>query len=199
MILTPGAVMQLAEQCAPQAAAETLLAVARAESGLNTLAIGVNGAAPRRVRVASRSEAVAQAGALIAHGANLDLGLAQINSANLVRLGLSVANAFDPCRSLAASATLLQGDYRAARTAAADDQSALRTALSLYNTGDRQRGFRNGYVARVERWAAVGPAPPVGPQTPVTEAPPTRPWDAFGDLRPAAFVISPPSRQGEPP
>jgi type IV secretion system protein VirB1 len=199
MILAPEAVMQLAAQCAPQAAAETLLAVARAESGLDPLAIGVNGAAPRRIRVASRSAAVAQAGALIARGDNIDLGLAQINSANLRWLGLSVADAFDPCHSLAAGATLLQRDFQAVRLIAADDQSALRTALSLYNTGDVQRGFTNGYVARVERWAAVGPALPADPQAPIAEAPPAPSWDAFGDLAHAAFVISPSARQGDPP
>lgn len=199
MILTPGVVLQLAAQCAPQVAAETLLAVARAESGLDTLAIGVNGAAPRRVRVASQSEAVTQARTLIAAGTNFDLGLAQINSANLRRLGLSVADAFDPCRSLAASATLLQSNYQAARAVTADDQSALRTSLSLYNTGDARRGFTNGYVARVERWAAVGPGLPVNRQTPVAEAPPAPSLDVFGDLRPAAFVTFPSARPGDPP
>lgn len=74
MILTPEAVLHLAAQCAPQAAAETLLAVGRVESGLDPLAVGVNGPTPRRVSVASRTEAIAQAGALIAGGASIDLG-----------------------------------------------------------------------------------------------------------------------------
>ena len=198
MILAPEAVLHLAAQCAPQAAAETLLAVTRVESGLDPLAIGVNGPAPRRLRVPSRTEAIAQANALISRGANIDLGLAQINSSNLGRLGLTVADAFDPCRSLAAGATLLQVNYHAVRALADDDQSALRTALSLYNTGDRQRGFKNGYVARVERSAAGAPALPVGRQAPFT-APQPPAWDAFGDLRPAAFVISPSLRQGDQP
>ena len=198
MILAPEAVLHLAAQCAPQAAAETLLAVTRVESGLDPLAIGVNGPAPRRLRVPSRTEAIAQANALISRGANIDLGLAQINSSNLGRLGLTVADAFDPCRSLAAGATLLQINYQAVRALADDDQSALRTALSLYNTGDRQRGFKNGYVARVERSAAGAPALPVGRQAPFTAAQPPA-WDAFGDLSRAAFVISPSPRQGDQP
>ena len=198
MILAPEAVLQLAAQCAPQAAAQTLLAVTRVESGLDPLAIGVNGPAPHRLRVPSRTEAITQATALISRGANIDLGLAQINSSNLGRLGLTVADAFDPCRSLAAGATLLQINYQAVRALADDDQSALRTALSLYNTGDRQRGFKNGYVARVERSAAGAPDLPVGRQAPFT--PPQHPgWDAFGDLSPAAFVTSPSSRQGDQP
>lgn len=198
MILAPEVVLHLAAQCAPQAAPETLLAVTRVESGLDPLAIGVNGPAPHRLRVASRSAAIANANALISSGANIDLGLAQINSANLGRLDLTVADAFDPCRSLAAGASLLRENYQAVRALAADDQSALRTALSLYNTGDRNRGFRNGYVARVERSAAAAPALPIETLTPVA-APQPPAWDAFGDLSPAAFVTSPSSRQGDQP
>jgi type IV secretion system protein VirB1 len=198
MILTPEVVLQLAAQCAPRAAAETLLAVTRTESGLDPWAIGLNGPDPRRLRVPSRDAAIETATALIARGGNIDLGLAQINSRNLDRLGLSVADAFDPCRSLAAGAALLQSNYQAVRAQAADDQSALRTALSIYNTGDRNRGFRNGYVARVERSAAAASALPVETLTPVA-APQPPAWDAFGDLSPAAFVTSPSSRQGDQP
>ena len=198
MILAAEVVLQLAAKCAPQAAPQTLLAVTRVESGLDPLAIGVNGPAPRRLRVPSRQEAIAQASALISRGANIDLGLAQINSANLGRLGLTVADAFDPCRSLAAGATLLKVNYQAARARAADEQSALRTALSLYNTGDSRRGVRNGYVDRVERSAAGVPALPVEKPT-AFAAPQPQAWDAFGDLRPAAFVTFPSTRQGDQP
>lgn len=110
-----------------------------------------------------------------------------------------MADAFDPCRSLAAGATVLQRNYLAVRALAADDQSALRTALSLYNTGDRQRGFRTGYVARVERAAAVERARPAEPLRPETPAPQPAAWDAFGDLGPAASVTSLSFRQGDQP
>ena len=199
MPLDPPTFLALAAACAPAAAPSTLLALARVESGLDPLAIGINGTLPHRLRVGSSGEAVAQATALIAGGANVDLGLAQINSANLGRLGLSVADAFDPCRSLEAGATLLASNYqRLVRAVAANDQSALRTALSLYNTGDRSRGFRNGYVARVERsaGAAAGPASDFHHVHHRLERPA---WDAFGDLRPAAFVTLPTSNQGDRP
>lgn len=199
MVLTPEAVMQLAAHCAPQAAAETVLALARTESGLDTLAIGVNGPRPRRLNVASRAEAIARARTLIAAGANLDLGLVQINSANLHRLGLDVAGAFEPCRNLAAGAALLQRDYLAVRPHADSDQAALRTALSLYNAGDRRRGFTNGYVARVEWWAAAGVAPQAAPSAAAPPPPLRASWDAFGDLRAATFVTSSTPRQGDPP
>jgi type IV secretion system protein VirB1 len=195
MILAPAMVLSLAAQCAPQAAPETLLALARVESGLDPLAIGVNGPGPKP-RPRSADEAVATASRLIATGVNVDLGLTQINSANLDSLGLTVTSAFAPCRSVAAGAALLAAGYRTAKTASDGAQAAARTALSLYNTGDPQRGFRNGYVARVVAAAGLARDAPPDPPDPRPRAA----WDAFGDLSSAAFVTSPsPSKPGSPP
>jgi type IV secretion system protein VirB1 len=198
VILGAATVLGLALRCAPSVAPATLLALARVESGLDPLALGVNGAQASALRPRSLAEAVERAKALLAAGANLDLGLAQINSGNLARLGLTVETAFDPCRSLAAGAALLHEAYASARLSAADPQSALRTALSVYNTGDQARGFRNGYVTRVVA-AAAGlearvPAPP--PRPPAASSPA---WDAFGDLGAAALVTASPSAQGAAP
>lgn len=198
-MLGSAAVIGLAIRCVPDVAPQTMLAVARAESGLNPLALGVNhrGASPRQPQ--SRAEAVQLATRLLAKGANLDLGLAQINSRNLSRLGLTVEDAFDPCRNLAAAGAVLRAAYRTARGLQPDAQQALRTAFSLYNTGDVQRGFRNGYVTRVERSAASVRVSDIDPRTPSNEPQPGAPWDAFGDLRPTDFVISPSPRQGDRP
>ncbi|MFN4287390.1 MAG: lytic transglycosylase domain-containing protein [Brevundimonas sp.] len=189
-------VLALAESCAPRAAPATLAAVAYAESRFNPLAIGVN-RGPRPTRQArDRADAARIAADLLSRGANLDLGLAQINSDNLDWLGLSIADAFDPCRSLAAAATVLEAGYRPAGSSAADRQAALRIALSRYNTGHPERGFRNGYVARVEDAAvrlSLAPAPP-HPLTAAVEPPdggPARltaepapaPWDVFARAR----------------
>lgn len=136
----------------PAVAVETGAAVARAESGFNTLAIHDN-TAGQTYAPASVPEAVAIATALRAAGNSLDLGLMQINSANLARLGLTVTGAFDPCRNMAAGAQILADDYLAG-PANRDMQVRLRQALSRYNTGDSVVGFVNGYVARVQ--AAAG-------------------------------------------
>ncbi|MEW5687704.1 MAG: lytic transglycosylase domain-containing protein [Pseudomonadota bacterium] len=181
MPLSPALVMALAAQCAPGVAPETMLAVARAESGLNPWAIGVNGAAAQRPKPNSAGEAAALARDLIARGRDIDLGLAQINVRNLRRLGLSVEAAFDPCANLAASARVLRDGYARGRGAHGPGQAALRVAFSVYNTGDLQRGFRNGYVARVV--AHAGPradrATPASAQLAI--APPDPPaWDVFG-------------------
>lgn len=149
------AVLTLAQACAPGVAPETMAAVAFVESRFDPLAIGVNRGAGLNRQPRDRAEAVRTARALLARGGNLDLGLAQINSRNLGWLGLTVEDAFEPCRNLAAAAVVLKAGYRPAGETPAERQAALRTALSRYNTGDARRGLRNGYVARVEA-AAVG-------------------------------------------
>jgi type IV secretion system protein VirB1 len=196
MSLDPAAVLALAARCAPGVASETLLAVARAETGLNPYAVGVNRGAPLRRSPESLPEAVAVARRRLAAGENLDLGLAQINSANLRRLGLTVEAAFDPCRNLAAAGQVLAEAYGVARMRTSAPQLALRAALSLYNTGDQARGLRNGYVSRVVAAAARVEAPS-SRRAPRSLPGPPPVWDAFGDLGPASFVAS--SVQGAKP
>ncbi|MEO8112766.1 MAG: conjugal transfer protein, partial [Phenylobacterium sp.] len=120
-------------------------------------------------------------------------GIAQINVANLDRLGLSLADAFDPCANLAASARVLADGYRRAAPAAGEEQRGLRTALSYYNTGHPDRGLRNGYVTKVVAAAArLSPAAtPARAVAPPRAEPPA--WDVFGRARlvPATFVMTP--------
>jgi type IV secretion system protein VirB1 len=193
MILTPAAFLSLALSCAPSLAPETVLAVVRAESGLNPWAIGVNHGGPPVSPPRSREEAIATAEGLAARGANFDVGLAQINNVTLTRLGLSLAEAFDPCRNLAAAASVLGADYQAAARLRPEPQAALRTAFSLYNTGDPGRGFRNGYVARIEAAATANPAS----ATARPELPPPPAWDVFAHAR-AGFVLTPASEGTAP-
>lgn len=194
MAISLAAAFALAAQCAPTVAPETLLSVVEVESRFEPLAIGVNGKPRIIVNATNRTEAVSKASALIAAGRSVDLGLAQINSRNLAWLGLTVADAFDPCRNLAAAARVLRGGYDANQASILGEQQALRVALSRYNTGDADRGFRNGYVAKVVSASArVVPAiqPTLGTPTEAAEPPPSRPaWDVFGQTsRAADFVI----------
>lgn len=189
-MLDPQAVMTLSAQCAPDVAPATLLALARAESGLDPLAIGVNRAAPLKRRPTTTAEAVETARALVAEGRNIDVGLTQINLANLERLGLSLETAFDPCRNLAAAARVLREGYERGLAAHGPGQAALRVALSVYNTGHARRGFANGYVARVIAHAGTArPSPPA----PSPDPPPApQAWDVFARAAAARtrFVIS---------
>ena len=128
---------------------ERMAAVAMVESDGDPLAIGVNGDHPTTLHPASKDAAVATARALLGQGKSIDLGLTQINSANLGHDGLTVETAFDACASLRAGAAHLAADFEA----------AWRAAHSRYNTGDLQRGIANGYVHRWNWWPAVSLLP----------------------------------------
>lgn len=185
MILPLPLFLSLANACAPQVAPETLQAVVHVESAFDALALGVNGAPHLRVRANTVEEASAAARALIRQGRSIDLGLGQINSANLDRLGLSIEAAFDPCRNLAAAGRLLADGYAQARPHQADDQAGLRAALSIYNTGHETRGLRNGYVAKVLSAAPRAPAAPEAANPIIPR------WDVFGHAQaPADFFIT---------
>ena len=66
------------------------------------------------------------------------------------RVGLSVADAFDPCKNLKAAGTIFNTGFQAAMQQYPEGQ-ALQAALSAYNTGNFVQGFSNGYVGKVLR------------------------------------------------
>jgi len=184
----------LAQHCAPTVAPQTLISVAHVESRFEPLTIGVNGPAPRALHPASRDAAIHQASRLIAEGANVDLGLAQINSKNLGWLGLTVADAFDPCRNLAAAARVLVANYTGVSQTTPGEQAALKAAISMYNTGDRSRGFRNGYVQKVSR-AAGYIVPALEPEGGAGDRPAILSSDAADTAEPVTLTAAEP----EPP
>lgn len=147
--------LTLAQQCAPTVAIETIAAVVSHESRTNPFAIGINGKTRISRQPENQQEAVETAKKLIALGLSIDLGLAQINSANLNRLGLSVEQIFEPCTNLRAAEAILRGCYDAAARRHGHGQTALQAALSCYNTGDYTRGLSNGYVSTIYRMAKI--------------------------------------------
>lgn len=145
--------LALASQCAPTVAPETVLAIIQTESSGEPFALNVNGGR-QPARQNNAADAAATARRYVAAGYSVDLGLGQINSHNMRWLGLTWDTVFDPCTNVAALARVLTTNYNAV-SAGRDPQTALRVALSMYNTGSQTRGFRNGYVAKVERNAGV--------------------------------------------
>ena len=105
---------QLVVQCAPQVAPVTMMALVKVESGGNPLAINVNGSRRLTRQPKSKAEAVAWAEWLVANGYSIDMGLTQVNSANLGKLRTSIGAMFDPCANLAAGANILAGEYSGA-------------------------------------------------------------------------------------
>ena len=132
----------------PGVAPQTIAAIIRVESGGNPLAININKVKVDFPKPTTRPMAERLAVGLMEKGHRLDLGLMQINQTNLSYLNLSVADAFDPCKSIRAGSRLLSENYSIAELVYGSGQLALRAALSSYNTGDFHRGFRNGYVGK---------------------------------------------------
>jgi type IV secretion system protein VirB1 len=131
-------------------AATVLERIVGVESGGEPLALNVNGEFELVRRPRSHEEAVAMASWLLAHGYNFDAGLAQVNSANFARLGLTAEAVFDPCTNLRAGLQVFTECQARAVERFGEGERAVTAALSCYNAGDFDRGLRNGYVSAVE-------------------------------------------------
>ncbi|WP_068089495.1 lytic transglycosylase domain-containing protein [Novosphingobium rosa] len=165
MIYDLAMIAQLAQRCAPEVATEAVVPLVVTESAGNTLQINVNKGP--RVQAASVAQAAALVRRYMAAGYTVDVGLAQVNSGNFARLGVSVEQAFEPCTNLHLASQVLQEGYAlASRSYAGLD--AISATYSLYNSGSMTRGLRNGYVRRVWANAAVTGAVAAAPSLPVT-------------------------------
>lgn len=139
----------LATECAPWVAPQTMAAIVKTESQFNPLAININSKVKLERQPGTKEEAIVTAKWLIANDYNIDMGLGQVNSVNLTKTNLSVEDAFDPCKNLAAAATILKWNYESASKNILDEQAALHAAISAYNTGSFTKGLSNGYVQKV--------------------------------------------------
>ncbi|MFU0505355.1 lytic transglycosylase domain-containing protein [Pseudaminobacter sp. NGMCC 1.201702] len=146
----PVAFLDLAQNCAPQVATETIAAVVSVESGFQPFAIRINTDHPLTEQPKTRAEAIETATMLIAEGHDIDLGLGGINSGDLGRLGISVSDTFDFCLNIKASAALLEGYYRVALQGGATTGQAEAVMLrSYFGNGDASVGEMVGYDKKV--------------------------------------------------
>jgi type IV secretion system protein VirB1 len=170
----------LAAKCAASVPVATLAAVARTESGVDPWVLHDNSTGAS-IRPNSLADARINVGHLVGRGDSVDIGLMQINSANLPALGISATDALDPCVSLAGGAAVLRAAYGGGDTEA-QQKVALLIALSRYNTGTPFKGIMNGYARAVEQKALpdtalssrsslttpanIAPAPAIDPDAP---------------------------------
>ena len=98
--------------CAPNVAPATLEAVISVESGGNPFALNVNGLSVQPPPARDIREAAKVAASFIARGYSVDLGLMQVNSRNLVTLGLTLQQVLDPCTNIRGGATILHRRLR---------------------------------------------------------------------------------------
>lgn len=139
---------ELIAACAPNVASETIQQIIQVESRGDPLSLHINGRAKQYGAIKSKETAVYLAKKAINDGYTVDIGLMQINSNTMRRLGHIPEKLFDPCSNLSIGAAILKENYVRALQHHSNPQDALRAALSAYNTGDFQRGLRNGYVAK---------------------------------------------------
>ena len=175
MIHAVPAITVLAQQCAPEIAPEAVVPLVVTESGGDDLSININKGP--RVRAASIADGAALVRRYMAAGYTVDVGLAQVNSANFARLGVTVEQAFDPCTNLQLASLMLRAGYGLA-IQHYTGLDAISATYSLYNTGTLTRGFRNGYVGRV--WSTASgmgtiQAPPPIPDFPSAAVPTASP------------------------
>jgi len=162
--LTITAALAIALQCAPAVDPHMLVGIAQQESDLETMTLHDD----VTDRVLHGAGVIDAATRLIAAGHSVDLGAWQINSGNLSLLGLRIADAFDPCKSVAAAARLME-------------------LFSRYNTGSPSRGIANGYapavMASIHAVRAASPAMPVMAEQPTSAPDPfSRPSRTGRDL-----------------
>jgi type IV secretion system protein VirB1 len=173
---------QLLRTCAPDVGARTMTAIISVESGGNPLAIYDN-TLRRSFAPSDTRQAVAWANQLLALHHSVDLGLSQINNANLPRLGLTVPQVFDACTNASAGSLILALDYRAASNQFGPGQNALRHAIGAYNCGSIFGGY--AYVDKI--LAAAGLAASQAIQVPDLQTDPLSSHPA-ADAHPAADV-----------
>jgi len=153
--------LDLIEQCAPRIDAGTMSAIVRTESSGHMFVLSDDGPRGmpwskrkhliRSIYPGTREEAASIARRLISDGHLVGIGLTQVSSQHLPRLGISIEQLLDPCTNVSAGAGILHslfvqakgtGNYR-------NEDEALGAAVSAYNTGNFRDGFVNGYVRKV--------------------------------------------------
>lgn len=187
MIHAIAAITMLAQQCAPEIATEAVVPLVVTESGGDGLAININKGP--RVRAASIADGAALVRRYMAAGYTVDVGLAQVNSANFARLGVTVEQAFDPCTNLRLASSILRAGYGLA-IQHYTGLDAISATYSLYNTGTLTRGFRNGYVGRV--WSAASGMGTIQTPPPIpgsASAPTATPASAKQGIAEASWVV----------
>lgn len=144
------ALLALIPMCAPDVAPNTIAQIIRVESRGDPLAINVNGLG-KKVRAESQAEAARLTRYYINAGYSVDVGLMQVNSSNFAGLGYShdrIEALFEPCANIAAGSQILKNFYLRHK-GNKGEATALRAAISAYNTGSPTRGVANGYVGQV--------------------------------------------------
>ena len=148
-------IVNIVQECSPSVAPATMLQIIHIESNTNSNAIGSRVIKNGQVfylskQPNSKAEAIVWAHWLNNNGYRFDAGIAQISSVNFKKYELTPDNVFDPCTNIRVASKILEKFYNKAAKTHGFGQRALLAAISAYNTGNFQSGFKNGYVLKVQ-------------------------------------------------
>jgi type IV secretion system protein VirB1 len=158
MMMTMNNTAQVVQQCSGPVAPGLMALIVAHESGGHPWAINVNGLSNGSMTFPNKPLAVATATHYIRLGYKVDMGLAQVDSENLGRLGLSISQAFSPCTNVKAGAAIFSGAWKGAQAHGFSGGNRLMAALSAYNSGNYRGDW--GYADAVLHGTVVGGAIP---------------------------------------
>lgn len=141
------------DQCKnPNVDIEIVQQIIKIESNSQPFTVNVNKDGKSFISFVSKTkeEALKSAQNYINGGLSVDIGLMQINSNNLslkIFNDLTLEDLFDPCKNIKAGSDIFYLAYENTDKNLSQEERK-NIALSVYNTGDKTRGFKNGYVSK---------------------------------------------------
>ena len=142
------------EQCKnPTVPTSIIKMIVQEESSKNPYAVNVNKDGKSFISFIpkTKNEAITIAQIYINAGFSVDVGYMQLNSDNFKQLNTTLENALEPCKNIYLSSTIFYNFYK---DTSKKDSSITRVqkSLSAYNTGSYELGFKNGYVAKYDKY-----------------------------------------------
>ena len=142
------------EQCKnPTVPTSIVRMIVQEESSKNPYAVNVNKDGKSFISFIpkTKDEAIKIAQTYINAGFSVDVGYMQLNSDNFKQLNTTLENALEPCKNIYLSSTIFYNFYK---DTSKKDSSITRVqkSLSAYNTGSYELGFKNGYVAKYDKY-----------------------------------------------
>ena len=142
------------EQCKnPTVPTAIVRMIVQEESSKNPYAVNVNKDGKSFISFIpkTKDEAITIAQSYINAGFSVDVGYMQLNSDNFKQLNTTLENALEPCKNIYLSSTIFYNFYK--DTSKKDNSiTRVQKSLSAYNTGSYELGFKNGYVAKYDKY-----------------------------------------------
>ncbi len=146
--------LAIIQKCAPDVHPYVIQRMMTVESRHNPFAIGfkivkdgIEYRLPRKPKNQEDAKHIARW--LYDRGFKFDAGIAQINSINFARMGLTPETVFDTCLNLNASSKILIEFYQSAKRKFNDEQVALHAAIRAYNSGRFATSKGQEYLVKI--------------------------------------------------